>query len=388
MKRYFVIIICQLSTIGVFADSPLTSTFFAMAYNDVPVIGGIMQRRMSEGIYNIPLNTEYVSFLDNAAIPLDQKIALINGLGWGDTTNTETYISHLMNKYALSRTVMDSLLVYRENEPISIWHEAEVISDHDLVCLTYIHIMGDYFDMTPVASIAEYAFYRMMDSQAAAVVEGLLVSQMMLDINWCGVYHGMDNVRELTFTRDLMRPGALITIFDYIDLYAESCEEEIATMDDNALAGLGRMVLSADYYTTHPCYTKPASRQLSTKDMRIDLKLMNEQSGKEMIYNNWITYNEEVNGSDIKVTIKNTGNETSISTNMLLHVFSDEYTGNMYLQTEIPPVKAGNTIELTLTLRDYWIYDPDAHFEIILDYDNNIEESEEDNNTGQFYENG
>lgn len=391
MKKFFTICCCACIALTSLADSPLTSTFFAMAYNDVPTIGTIMQKRMSEGVYNVSLTPEYLAFLDNATIPLDQKIALINGLGWGETGNTEVYIQHLMDKYALTHDVFDSLMVFRDNEVEDLWPAATVIDNHDLLSLAYMHALGDYFDVAQQANIAYYVYAQIQDSQAAACVSGLLVSQIMLDLNWCAVYLALEETRTGTYSKDLLRPAALSAIYEYIDLYAASCLEAETDMEygEQTQEGIGKMVTSLSYYTEHPAYEIPAVRQLSNKEDKIDLCLMNEK--KVTIHENWITYNAQADGTDLLVMIKNKGNTESIGTNVLIHIFKDENVEgdvDYYLQSDLPVIGAGKTIELTITLREYWIYDPNAHFEIILDYDNNIEESNEDNNTQQFFEQG
>jgi hypothetical protein len=148
-----------------------------------------------------------------------------------------------------------------------------------------------------------------------------------------------------------------------------------------------RLVMTLDYFNDNPCYVKPMDKQISTKEQSVDLVLLNEASDKQMIYNNWVTYNESAKGTDIQVKIKNNGNTVSLSTNLLLQV-SDSELNPMYMQTEIPPIEAGATIEITLTILNYWIYAPNADFKITLDYDDNITEPDESNNSRYFYEQG
>ncbi len=391
MKKRIIIFLLAINTFNVLADSPLTSTFFAMAYNDVPTIGTIMQRRMSEGIYNIPLIAEYIKFLDDPNNSLDQKIALINGLGWGEVSNTEIYIQHLMKKYVLSHSEFDSLLVFRDDENMDLWPSCKVINAHDLISLGYLQIMGDYFNPLAAGNVVEYAYSLIEDSQAAACVVGLLISQYMLDINWCGVYQGMNVLRDGIFTRDIMRPDALLAINEYIDLYAASCLEDEMTVGINTetvAEELGKMVTNLDYYNEHPCYTVPVTKQVSDTKNDIDLKLLNKHGSNDRMHETWINYNEQTQGTDIIISIKNMGNTQSIATNLLIKISEDNDMTEMFLQTEIPAINANATIELTIQLRDYWIYDPDASFEIILDLDNNIIETDEENNREYFFEQG
>jgi CARDB len=389
MKKLIVVFCSILLTLHVAADSPLTSTFFAMAYNDVPVIGSIMQQRMSTGNSNIELAPEHMAFLDNAGYSLDQKIALINGLGWGDSNNTEIYIQHLMKKYNLTHSTFDSLLVFRIYPDIDMWQSGKVINQHDLMSLSYIQVMGDYFNPLVVGNVVDYTFVQMQDSQAAACVVGLVLSQVMLDIDWCGVYQGFDVVRYGTFTKDVMRPAALQAIYEYIDLYASSCEEASLLEQYTNQVGnsASRLVMSLDYFTDNPCYIKPMDKQVSTKETNVDLELLNDNSGKQTMHGNWVVYNESAAGTDLTVQIKNNGNTTSLSTNLLLMVMDSEMNA-MYMQTEIPPIEPGATTEIILTIINYWVYSPNADFKITLDYDNNIEELNEDNNSKYFNEEG
>ncbi len=389
MKKLITIICSALIALSAAADSPLTSIFFAMAYNDVPTIGAIMEQRMSTGNANIVLTATHISFLDDANNSLDQKIALINGLGWGDATNTEIYIQHLMKKYNLTHSTFDSLLVFREYPDIDMWQEGKVMNNHDLLSLSYIQVMGDYFNPLVVGNLVDYASSKMEDSQAAACIAGLVISQFMLDLDWCGVYQGFDVVRYGTFNRDIMRPAAMQAMNEYIDLYAESCNEAsiIDEYMNQAAANASRLVMTLDYFTDNPCYVKPMDKQISTKENFVDLELLNEDDEKQTMHNNWVTYNESAKGTDIVVKIKNNGNTTSLSTNMLLRV-ADREQNPMYMQTEIPPIEPGATIDITLTILNYWIYEPNADFKITLDYDDNIVEPNEKNNSQQFFEQG
>jgi hypothetical protein len=390
MKKIITIVCSALLALSATADSPLTSIFIAMAYNDVPTIGTIMEQRISTGNDNIALTAMHISFLDDANNPLDQKIALINALGWGDATNTEIYIQHLMKKYNLTHSTFDSLLVFREYQEIDMWQEGKVMNNHDLLSLSYIQVMGDYFNPLVVGNLVDYAYSKMEDSQAAACIVGLVLSQFMLDIDWCGVYQGFDVVRYGTFNRDIMRPAAMQAINEYIDLYAESCNEAsildqyMNQADNNAPA---RLVMTLDYFTDNPCYVKPLDKQISSKEYFVDLELLNESSDKQAIYNNWVVYNESAQGTDIVVKIRNNGNTVSLGTNLLLQV-TDSAQNPMYMQTEIPQIEAGATIEITLTILNYWIYDPNADFKITLDFDNNIVEPDEKNNSQHYFEQG
>ena len=56
------------------ADSPITSTSFYTAYNEIPQIYSAEK----EGT----LNYEFATFLSSPLVTVDKKMALINALGW------------------------------------------------------------------------------------------------------------------------------------------------------------------------------------------------------------------------------------------------------------------------------------------------------------------
>lgn len=58
------------------ADSPLTSTHFAEAYSDHPMV----QMASQEMQYDIPMTL--LNFLANKNEPVDVRLAVINKIGW------------------------------------------------------------------------------------------------------------------------------------------------------------------------------------------------------------------------------------------------------------------------------------------------------------------
>ncbi len=385
MKKLFTAFFA-LITLYSSADSPLTSTFFAMAYNDVPIIGEVMQRRMTGEIYNLPLTNDQLVFLDDASVPLDQKVALINGLGWGETTNTEVYIQHLMAKYALGHAVLDSALVLRDATLEGLWPAARVINNDDLIILAYLQAMGNYFEPQKGLNCAIHAMDNNPTSEAAGYITGLIAAQIFLDLNWCNVYLVMEEVASAPYEKDFMREDAIIAIMEYISLYANSCEEEeITSTYDTTL----RLDWTPEYWAENPCYVKPTMQQQYTASNNVDLELLNDATGAQMIYTNWINYDESIDGTIIVLRIRNNGNTASIPTNVAMIISeSDDSVPHMMVQSDIPAIPAGSTIDVTISITDYWIYNPDASFDIEIDFDNNIQEQNEENNKKWFFEQG
>ncbi|MFM9983631.1 MAG: CARDB domain-containing protein [Flavobacteriales bacterium] len=387
MKKLFTAFFA-LITLCSSADSPLTSTFFAMAYNDVPIIGAMMQRRMTEGIYNLPLTKEQIAFLDDVSISLDQKVALINGLGWGETANTEVYIQHLMQKYAIDHAVLDSAFVPREVDLYGLWPAARVISNDDLVILSYLQIMGDYFQPLKGLNCAVHALDNNPTSEATAYVTGLLAAQLYLESNWCAVYLVMEEVGIAAYEKDFMREDAVLAIMEYISLYQSSCEEEeLNSFYDTPV----RLEWTPEYWTNNPCYKQPTAPQQSNAKGTVDLELLNDETGAEVIYTNWINYDESINGTSVVLKIRNNGTSASIPTNVAMIINEDEdddLLEPIMVQSAIPAIPAGSTIDVTISIDNYWIYNPDASFDVEIDFDNNIKEENEENNKKWFFEQG
>ncbi|MCB0315195.1 MAG: hypothetical protein KDH84_18375, partial [Calditrichaeota bacterium] len=104
-------------------DSPITSTDFFRAYQDVEIVQQARSQRL--------LDAGMASFLSDSTQRIDVKAALINALSWEamGQNNTVFYTRFLKERYQVS--VDDQLL--------------ERLSPHELMCLGYITVMEDYF---------------------------------------------------------------------------------------------------------------------------------------------------------------------------------------------------------------------------------------------------
>lgn len=387
MKSLLVVFAALVMSFTAAADSPLTSTFFAGAYADNPHIAGILAVRGVEEKYNFELTPAMISFLDNPAVGLDTKVALINALGWGSESNTAVYKKHLESKYKIDQAGLDSLLVMPSYEESTLPEYAMVISNHDLVILGYLQIMGNYFEPARGILLLENAFVRNQGSEATGWIYGLLAGQIYLDVSWCDVYLTLDAIAQLPYTEDLLREEAKKSIWEYIGLYEESCAE--LQMDDTVVE-FEQDIFTEEYYMNNPVYTKSIQQNGQQKGSTVDLVIVNEAPEKSPMYTDWVNYDEMINGTSIVLKITNKGNTKSLETNLALNNLPDETDGfgALHRQYLLPAIEPGQTIELTITISDFWIYDPNADFEVILDYDNNILEKDENNNIRRFYENG
>jgi len=197
MKRLFFLALFSCAFYWLRADSPLTSTYFCTAYNDVPqVVQAISNAEQG----NHRLTAEHISFLDDPAVGLDVKLALINALGWGDSTNTEILKQHLITKYTLNL------------QDVSNWCNADYLMDsidfekihrldyQDLTLFAYTQAMGDYFNPLRAIYFSEAAMDNDPASEAVIWIQGLIMAQFYLDVDWCAVYMVFQDVESRTST--------------------------------------------------------------------------------------------------------------------------------------------------------------------------------------------
>ncbi len=395
MKNIVAILLLCFAELLALADSPLTSTYFASAYSDIPLIRALLVQSEKSESSSLRMEASHLRFFDDTSISLDQKVALVNALGWGDSLNTEIYMAHIMKKYGIGRDVIYGAMVLPGEEDMDLPAYAQVISLDDMVILGYIQIMGDYFQPLRGFRLLTHAAANNESSEASVWIFGLMCAQIYLDMDWCKVYTSMAEVRDnYVYTTNLLRPEAKTAIFEYIGIYEEMCvEEELADFN----ASLENMYVinpykdpefQLPYYTTNPVYAKPAAPQVSDKKNSVDLVL--KTGDKDQMLDNWIFYEELMDGTTIKVQVINKGNTQSIETNLLFRNVGDGSAEqpDFYYQVPIPSIPAGASREITIDIPSFWIYDPDAQFQIILDYDGNISEPNEENNVQSFYQQG
>ncbi|MGB5964153.1 MAG: hypothetical protein WBG65_01335 [Sulfurimonadaceae bacterium] len=206
-----------------FADSPLTSIEFSKAYNNTNIV---IEASLSNGV----LTERLMSYLVNPAKPIDLKMAVINELGWEDTTknNTDLFFAFLQKKYG-----------YQSKKAF-----LEKGKSQELLSMAYIMAMGNYFDVDEAIAYAYNAKQKKPDSFTYNLILALIQAQTAIDKEetWCYVYTVSNDVRD-SFTsssRD-MKEEAIEIIFEYMNLYKEYC-----TVNDKEI--LCKQLLSGSIY--------------------------------------------------------------------------------------------------------------------------------------------
>ncbi|MEQ1507058.1 MAG: hypothetical protein ABMB14_32825 [Myxococcota bacterium] len=189
-----------------FADSPLTSVELGAAYGDVQAVADATTLDAA-----LPLLV--------GDLPLDQKLAIVNRLGWGH----EGQATALAQRLARKRGVPVEAL------------RVEQLSSTDRIVFAYLRAMEDYLELTPIrdgatgvlgadpVGLAATATRDRPDDFAVAAVATLITTQTKL-ADGCAVWTTWDGVlrRFPPPTRNL-RPAAVDAATDYLSLYRDDC---------------------------------------------------------------------------------------------------------------------------------------------------------------------
>ncbi|PLW94157.1 MAG: hypothetical protein C0592_03975 [Marinilabiliales bacterium] len=178
------------------ADSPLTSTDFYLAYMDNEMV---LAAQSANGL----ITDEIMEFLWKKN-PVDEKMAVINALGW-------TFEGQ--SNYSKYREYLDKHGMKKKQR------KAE-----NLLALAYLKALDNYFECTEALAIAKQALSMNPDSYTFNIIHGLIKAQVEFDYSWCNVYKATDDVRKNTSLDQDMRGEAITIIFEYMDLYAGDCE--------------------------------------------------------------------------------------------------------------------------------------------------------------------
>jgi hypothetical protein len=203
MRNIFLGILAMLfSSYQASADSPLTSTEFYKAYEQLPII-------QLAGSSNGLLNKALINYLVDKDNPTDVKIALINRLGWNikGKRNAPKLISYLKSKYGFKTT-------------------AELkagLSASDLICIAYVKSMDNYFDTKEALTYATLAQTKEPKSYTINIIQRLIKAQDYVMKSYCQVFKIVDEVRsDASLTMDFNKEASTI-IFEYIDGYKKYC---------------------------------------------------------------------------------------------------------------------------------------------------------------------
>lgn len=351
MNHHFIcrlLLIFVLTFQNILAQFNIADIHFADAYTDVLIIGNAIKSNPSQ----IKLSADHLKFLDQKNIGLDQKAALIQLLGNGSSENLNLYKKHLITKYHLKPTVLDSVLC----DPLYPGEEfcvaAQKISAHDLCCLGFLQLLQNITQPMLAYKTTYRSAILLPESQTAAVMNGLVLAISQQEYAWCDVCRHLISLKNnAQLKQDKFRDEAAKMIFTPFENDATKCH--IATLINGP-----------------------------------DIVLLTQQDDSNL-YNAIVFDDKETNGSRVHLLIMNKGS-VEFPESIIKLTFHDDLEGQetfSYL-SKLPAVAAGETIETDIIIPNYKIFNPNADFDIHIDPNNLIPETNEENNLAHFHEQG
>ena len=184
------------------ADSPLTSTHFADAYSDHPMV------QMADQMMQNDIPTTLLNFLADKNSPVDVRLAVINKIGWNFDGTT---VGAQLGEYLMGRYGAKS--------------EKKLVKKLDagtLAVYAYAKAMSNYFDVTAASELGHQAVKKNKNkSFSVALISALIDAQIYLDSDWGMIYKVVAGVLHDGSLNLDMRQEAIDNIMDYINLYNE-----------------------------------------------------------------------------------------------------------------------------------------------------------------------
>lgn len=195
------------------ADSPLTSTNFSQAYQDVELVNLATNKQLTPAL---------MAALSDPMISNDVRAAIINALGWSTEgqNNAVVYLDYLAKRYQQNRLSL----------------KVETLRTEEIFALGYLLAMDDYFTLKAIGGTGELeqsdaltllsiASARQPNDFTIALIYKLVQSQVYLAdfAQWCDVYKTVSTVVKNFPPERNMRPPAVDIIMEYIQNYQEYC---------------------------------------------------------------------------------------------------------------------------------------------------------------------
>ena len=201
-KIIYAVFISLIFSLSVAADSPLTSTDFAAAYSDEPIVAAASK---TNGL----LTDKLLEYLTRSENPIDIKMAVINQLGWNieNKNNAAIYLQYILGKNK-----------YSDEQKFLKKGNAD-----DLLVLAYLKALDNYFNVDEAVKYAEIALKKTPKSRTFNLIAGLIKAQQAMEKNWCEVYQITDRIRKNGDLKNDMKTEAVLIIYKYMDIYQDDC---------------------------------------------------------------------------------------------------------------------------------------------------------------------
>jgi hypothetical protein len=197
------------------ADSPLTSTNFAVAYQDVNVVRYASKHGLDEKVFKA---------LSDPDVPQDVRAAIVNQIGWSNNPqqNAQLYLDYVASSHRM--------------QPSNL--TLAMLTSQESMALGYLLAMDNRFSVTtPMGGSGEVQradALSFMNAAAAkapkdfsvALLGSLVQAHKEFAVgpdNWCSVYETVESVVDDFPGEKNMRPQAVEIIMDYIGNYQKYC---------------------------------------------------------------------------------------------------------------------------------------------------------------------
>lgn len=197
------------------ADTTLTSTNFATAYQDIEIVRSASNKNINEQLFQA---------LSNPNTPHDVRAAIINALGWTfeGQQNANAYLGYI----ASTRSKKSSELTIAELTP------------QETFALGYLLAMDNYgnpktmlrrngvgeLEQANAIALLDAAIAKSPQDFSVTLIRSLVKGrEAQIAMDWCGVYKNITGeIANFRGDRN-MRSQAVQIVLDYINLYQEYC---------------------------------------------------------------------------------------------------------------------------------------------------------------------
>jgi hypothetical protein len=209
MKRLAFILISFLIVSVTYADSPLTSTNFYYAYEDVLLV---KQAKEAKG----KLSKEMLTYLAEDGNKLDVKLAIINAVGWNvnGLSNSKKFLTYVMNKKKYKVEFVGPETTFKWNATAD-----------ELICYAYLKALDNYFNVVEASNVAGLALKKKPSSFSVNMIHSLIKSQGLTSLSEncyaSKIFNTLKNNPNLTMD---MRKESTSFIFEYMDFVGTNCD--------------------------------------------------------------------------------------------------------------------------------------------------------------------
>ncbi|MEN9639761.1 MAG: hypothetical protein RLZZ262_1630, partial [Bacteroidota bacterium] len=245
------------------------------------------------------------------------------------------------------------------------------VGNTERMVIAYVFAMADYSDQRLALTILSGVQDVLIQHEVGYWIAMLIASQTIMETEPCNVFLMFAEADAKKFEVSSWRNEAKVMIMDYIALY------ELACLPDE---------YSDDYYLLKPVFDTTQTKQIYSPAKYVDLQFVGANAGE--LDMNVFTDNESDEGGYVLMEVKNNGNTHSIPTNVYceMQIKTEEGEDRFVRQALVPGIGPRKSEIVRIFLPGVWWQKGVGTMELRLDQANQIEESDEANNSVRMSE--